>query len=112
MVGDGVAFVSRLSLQATEARHREALTAGRIERIAGLSGPNREAWVRLRGAGDSGAAEDRRPARHDWHEAVEQEEFGFVTRTSDHRVATTTTGATSWTMYESRLPVSATAPAR
>ena len=85
--------------------------------VASSESPGGRAWIARPGCGcvEPAIPVPRRiaaPVRHDWHEAVEQGECGFVTRTSDHRVATTTIGATSWTMYESRLPVSATAPAR
>ena len=49
----------RLLLLATEARHRGALTAERVEQIAGLSGLDDEDRVRLLATGDTGAADDR-----------------------------------------------------
>ena len=53
-----VAFVSRLLVLATEAWRRGALSANRIERIAGLSGLDDEDRVRWLASDDSGAAED------------------------------------------------------
>ena len=54
-----VAFVSRLLVLATEARRRGALSADRVEWIAGLSGLDDEDRVRLLAAGEVGGAEDR-----------------------------------------------------
>ena len=58
-----VAFVSRLLVLATEARRRGALSADRIEQIAGLSGLDDEDRVRLLGTGEVGTAEDGHPGR-------------------------------------------------
>ena len=59
-----VAFVSRLLVLATEARRRGAISAERIEQIAGLSSLDDEDRVRLRGTPESGCAEDRDPGRN------------------------------------------------
>ena len=55
---ESVAFISRLLVLATEARRRGALSANRVEQIAGLSGLDDEERVRLLGTGESETAED------------------------------------------------------
>ena len=55
---ESVAFISRLLVLATEARRRGALSANRVEQIAGLSGLDDEERVRLLGTGESEIAED------------------------------------------------------
>ena len=56
-----VAFISRLLVLATEARRRGALSTGRYEQVARLSGLDDEERVRLLGTGISGTAENRIP---------------------------------------------------
>ena len=58
-----VAFVSRLLVLATEARRRGALSADRIEHIAGLSGLDDQDRERLLTTSDSGSAQDRSSGR-------------------------------------------------
>ena len=55
---ESVAFISRLLVLATEARRRGALSANRVEQIAGLSGLDDEERVRLLGTGEPETAED------------------------------------------------------
>ncbi len=55
---ESVAFISRLLVLATEARRRGALSANRVEQIAGLSGLDDAERVRLLGTGESDTAED------------------------------------------------------
>ena len=56
---ESVAFISRLLVLATEARRRGALSANRVEQIAGLSGLDDEERVRLLGTGEPETAEDQ-----------------------------------------------------
>ena len=56
-----VAFLPRLLVLATEARRRGALSAGRVARIAGLSGLDDEERARLLGTGVSDPADDPDP---------------------------------------------------
>ena len=59
-----VAFVSRLLVLTTEARRRGAVSAERVEQIAGLSGLENEDRGQLLGPPDSGSTQDRDPGRN------------------------------------------------